>query len=264
MGIDWGILGLNLAALVALMTAGWLVSLPTRNVTVVDSLWGLGFVVVAWLSFAQADGAPARRWLIAVLTTLWGLRLCAYLSRRNWGKGEDRRYGTWRAASGERFWIVSLFKVFWLQALFLWVIALVVQLPQMAAQPARLTAWDWVGAAVWLAGFACESVADFQLHRFKADPGNRGKVMDRGLWRYSRHPNYFGESLVWWGMSAIALAVPGGALTLISPVLITLVLLKMTGVPLTERTTMETRPGYRDYIRRTSTFVPWPPKRDEP
>lgn len=264
MGIDWGILGLNLAALVALMTAGWLVSLPTRNVTVVDSLWGLGFVVVAWLTFAQADGAPARRWLIAVLTTLWGLRLCAYLSRRNWGKGEDRRYGTWRAASGESFWIVSLFKVFWLQALFLWVIALVVQLPQMAARPEHLTAWDWAGAAIWLAGFAFESVADFQLHRFKADPGNRGKVMDRGLWRYSRHPNYFGESLVWWGMSAIALAVPGGALTLISPVLITLVLLKMTGVPLTERTTMETRPGYRDYIRRTSTFVPWPPNRDEP
>src|SRR5512143_428666 len=134
MGIDWGILGLNLAALVTLMTAGWLVSLPTRNVTVVDSLWGLGFVVVAWLTFALADGYPARRWLIAVLTTLWGLRLCAYLSWRNWGKGEDRRYGTWRTNSGERFWIVSLFKVFWLQALFLWVIALVVQLPQMAAQ----------------------------------------------------------------------------------------------------------------------------------
>jgi steroid 5-alpha reductase family enzyme len=264
MEVDWGVLGLNLAALVALMTAGWLVSLPTRNVTVVDSLWGLGFVVVAWLTFALADGAPARRWLIAALTTLWGLRLCAYLSWRNWGKGEDRRYGTWRAASGESFWIVSLFKVFWLQAIFLWVIALVVQLPQMAAQPARLTAWDWVGAAIWLAGFAFESVADWQLYRFKADPGNRGKVMDRGLWRYSRHPNYFGESLVWWGMSAIALAVPGGALTLISPILVTLVLLKMTGVPLTERTTMETRPGYRDYIRRTSTFVPWPPKRDEP
>ena len=263
MEIDWGVLGLNLGALVALMTAGWLTSLPTRNVTVVDSLWGLGFVVVAWLTFALADGAPARRWLIAALTTLWGLRLCAYLSYRNWGKGEDRRYGTWREASGESFWIVSLFKVFWLQAIFLWVIALVVQLPQMAAQPARLTAWDWVGAAIWLAGFAFESVADWQLYRFKADPGNRGKVMDRGLWRYSRHPNYFGESLVWWGMSAIALAVPGGAWTLISPAIITLVLLKMTGVPLTERTTMETRPGYRDYIRRTSTFVPWPPKKDE-
>lgn len=263
MELDWGVLGLNLAALVALMTAGWLTSLPARNVTVVDSLWGLGFVLVAWVTVSLADGYPARRWLITALTSLWGLRLCAYLSYRNWGKGEDRRYGTWRTASGERFWIVSLFKVFWLQALFLWVIALVVQLPQMAAQPARLTGWDWIGAAIWLAGFAFESIADWQLHRFKADPGNRGKVMDRGLWRYSRHPNYFGESLVWWGMSAIALAVPGGAWTLISPVIITLVLLKMTGVPLTERTTMETRPGYRDYIRRTSTFVPWLPKKDE-
>jgi steroid 5-alpha reductase family enzyme len=253
----------NLAAVAALMTAGWLLSLPGRNVTVVDSLWGLGFVVVAWVSFALADGYPARKWLVAALTSAWGLRLCAYLSWRNWGKGEDPRYGKWRQASGERFWLVSLFKVFWLQAVFLWVIALVVMIPQMAPQPTRLTAWDWLGAAVWLLGFAFESVADRQLQRFKDDPRNTGQVMDRGLWRYSRHPNYFGESLIWWGMFFIALAVPGGGWTLISPVIITLVLLKMTGVPLTERTTMERRPGYRDYMRRTSTFVPWFPGKEE-
>jgi steroid 5-alpha reductase family enzyme len=264
MAIDWGVLGWNVAAVVILMTVGWLMSLPGRNVTVVDSLWGLGFVLIAWLTFALTDGFALRRGLIAVLTSLWGLRLCIHLSHRNWGQGEDPRYGKWRQASGERFWLVSLFKVFWLQAIFLWVIALVVQFPQMAPQPAHLTAWDVLGAAVWLVGFGFEAVADRQLQRFRADSRNRGQVLDRGLWRYSRHPNYFGECLIWWGMFFIAMAVPGGAWTLVSPVIITLVLLKMTGVPLTERTTMESRPGYRAYMRRTSTFIPWPPKEEAP
>jgi steroid 5-alpha reductase family enzyme len=219
-------------------------------------------VLTAWLTFALAEGFSGRRWLVMVLTTLWGLRLCAYLSYRNWGKGEDPRYGKWREASGDNFWIVSLFKVFLLQALFLWVIALVVQVPQMAPQPAHLTVWDGLGAAVWLTGFAFESVADRQLQRFKADPRNKGQVMDRGLWRYSRHPNYFGECLIWWGLFLIAFSVPGGVWTVISPIIITLVLLKMTGVPLTERTTMESRPGYRDYMRRTSTFIPWFPRKE--
>jgi steroid 5-alpha reductase family enzyme len=254
----------NLAAVVALMTLGWLASLPGRNVTVVDSLWGLGFVLIAWVSFVLAGGYPGRRWLVTVLTSLWGLRLCVHLSIRNWGKGEDPRYGKWRAASGGRFWIVSLFKVFWLQALFLWVIALVVQVPQLSARPAHLAFLDGLGAAVWLVGFLFESVADWQLFRFKADPENRGKVMDRGLWRYSRHPNYFGECLIWWGLFLIALGVPGGWWTVASPVIITLVLLTMTGVPLTESTTIERRPGYRDYIRRTPMFIPWFPRKEAP
>jgi steroid 5-alpha reductase family enzyme len=229
---------------------------------VVDSLWGLGFVVIAWVTFALSDGYEGRRWLVAVLTSLWGLRLCIHLSIRNWGIGEDPRYGKWRAASGESFWIVSLFKVFWLQALFQWVISFVVQVPQLAREPANLTALDAIGAAVWLVGFVFESAADYQLYRFKADPLNRGKVMDRGLWRYSRHPNYFGECLIWWGMYGIALSVPGGWWTVVCPVIITLVLLKMTGVPLTETTTMERRPGYRDYMRRTPMFIPWFPRKD--
>jgi steroid 5-alpha reductase family enzyme len=217
-------------------------------------------VLIAWITFGLAEGYPGRSWLVAVLTTLWGLRLFAYLTWRNWGKGEDPRYGAWRQASGERFWVVSLFKVFWLQALFLWVISMVVQMPQVSAEPARFTAWDAAGAFLWAVGFIFETVADAQLARFKADPGNKGRVMDRGLWRFSRHPNYFGESLIWWGLFLIALAVPGGGLTLVSPFIITLVLLKMTGVALTERTIVETRPAYRDYQRRTSTFIPWIPK----
>jgi steroid 5-alpha reductase family enzyme len=253
---------INLGGVVVLMTIGWLASLPGRNVTVVDSLWGLGFVLIAWVSFALAGGDEGRRWLVTALTTLWGMRLCVHLSIRNWGKGEDPRYGKWRAAAGKRFWIVSLFKVFWLQALFQWVISLVVQVPQLSPLPAHLTLLDGLGAAVWLVGFVFESVADWQLFRFKSDPQNSGKVMDRGLWRYSRHPNYFGESLIWWGLFLIAFGVPGGWWTVASPVIVTLVLLKMTGVPLTEATTMERRPGYRDYMRRTSMFIPWPPRKD--
>ena len=253
----------NLAAAVALMTTGWLVSLAIRNVTVVDSLWGLGFVVIAWISFGLAEGYVGRRWLVAVLTTLWGLRLCGYLTWRNWGKGEDPRYGSWRRASGERFWIVSLFKVFWLQALFLWVIAIVVQIPQVPSLPAHFTLWDAAGALLWTIGFTFEAVADAQLAAFKADPANKGRVMDRGLWRFSRHPNYFGESLIWWGLFLIALAVPSGIYTIVSPAIITLVLLKMTGVALTERTIVETRPAYRDYQHRTSAFIPWFPKESD-
>ena len=254
----------NLAAAAALMTAGWLASLAPRNVTVVDSLWGLGFVAIAWITFGLAEGYAGRRLLVAVLTTLWGLRLCAYLTWRNRGKGEDPRYGAWRRASGERFWIVSLFKVFWLQALFLWVIAVVVQIPQVPVEPAHFTLWDAAGALLWAIGFTFEAVADAQLAAFKADPANKGRVMERGLWRFSRHPNYFGESLIWWGLFLIALSVPHGIFTVVSPVIITLVLLKMTGVALTERTIVETRPAYRDYQRRTSAFIPWLPKEPRP
>jgi steroid 5-alpha reductase family enzyme len=252
--------GMNLLALFGMMTLGWLASLAMRNVTLVDSLWGLGFVLVAWVTFSLTDGYVGRRWLVTVLTTLWGLRLALYLSIRNWGKGEDRRYGKWRAASGSRFWIVSLFKVFWLQAVFLWTISLVVQFPQISPRPAHLTAFDGIGLAVWLVGFVFESVGDWQLYRFKADANHRGRVMDRGLWRYTRHPNYFGECLIWWGMFAIALGVPGGWWTVISPLVISWVLLKITGIPLTERATLELRPEYADYIRRTSSFFPRLPK----
>ena len=137
---------------------------------------------------------------------------------------------------------------------------MVVQVPQIAAQPDHLTVWDAAGLIVWTVGFGFEAVADAQLARFKADPRNAGQVLDRGLWRYSRHPNYFGECLIWWGLFLTALSVPGGFWTVVSPIIITLVLLKMTGVALTERTIVEHRPVYRDYQRRTSTFIPWRPK----
>ena len=256
------VLAWNLAAVTAMMLLGWIMSLVKKNVTLVDSLWGLGFVLIAWITFSLTDGYHGRQLLLAGLTTIWGLRLSAHLTWRNWGKGEDPRYGSWRQASGRRFWIISLFKVFLLQALFLWVIALTIQYGQASPRPAHWTWLDFLGLIIWLVGFVFESVGDWQLARFKADSANKGKVMDRGLWAYSRHPNYFGECLIWWGLFLIALSAPHSWWTVVSPLVITAVLLKMTGIPLMEKSIVDTRPGYRDYIRRTSAFFPWFPKKE--
>jgi steroid 5-alpha reductase family enzyme len=251
----------NLATVGAMMTVGWIFSVLYRNVTIVDSLWGLGFVLVAGVTFWTGGGFGGRSLLILVLTACWGLRLAGYLTWRNWGKPEDHRYGQWREKSGQRFWIVSLFTVFWLQALFLWFISLVLQKAQLSAAPFRFTALDILGTAVWSVGFVFESVGDWQLARFKADPKNRGRVMDQGLWAWSRHPNYFGEFLIWWGFFLVALTTPGGWWTVISPIIISIVLLKMTGVPLTEAALKTRRPGYAEYIENTSTFFPRPPRK---
>ena len=256
------IFGWNLAAVTTMMYVGWLISILHDNVTVVDSLWGLGFILVAWLTYFQSDGFWGRNILIATLVTVWGLRLSIYLSIRNWGKGEDPRYGGWRKKSGDNFWLVSLFKVFILQALFLWVISLVLQIGQLAGKPAAFTWLDIIGTVIWLVGFLFESLGDSQLARFKSDPTNKGRVMSEGLWAYTRHPNYFGEFLVWWGLFMITLATPGSWWTILSPVIVTLVLLKMTGIPLTEKALIERRPGYGDYVRRTSAFVPWRPAKE--
>ena len=257
------IMSWNLAAVAAMMIVGWLISLHYRNVTIVDSLWGLGFVLVAWLTFFMSDGFWSRKMLITVLVTLWGLRLSIYLSWRNWGKGEDPRYGSWRKKSGDRFWLVSLFKVFMLQALFLWVISLTLQTGQLALKPNTLSGLDIIGTLVWTAGFIFESVGDWQLAQFKADPASTGRVMDRGLWAYTRHPNYFGEFLIWWGLFLITLSTPNSWWTILSPMIITAVLIKMTGIPLTEKALVENRPGYSDYIKRTSAFVPWLPAKEK-
>jgi len=255
------ILGINFAAVLGMMLIGWLMSLINRNVTLVDTLWGLGFVLIAWSTFYAADGFYGRRLLIALLVSVWGLRLAAHLTWRNWGHDEDPRYANWRAESGDRFWLVSLFKVFILQAIFLWAIALALQWGQIAPQPNRFTRLDILGLAVWAVGFFFEAVGDWQLARFKANPSNKGLVMDQGLWAYTRHPNYFGETLIWWGIFLITLATPGSWWTVISPLIITMVLLKMTGITLMEKTIVHTRPGYRDYIARTNAFIPWLPKK---
>ncbi|UCD91162.1 MAG: DUF1295 domain-containing protein [Desulfobacterales bacterium] len=254
------IFSLNLAAVILMMIIGWLISLVLKNVTVVDSFWGLGFVMITWLTFYLTDGFWGRKLLMALLVTIWGVRLCAYLTWRNWGKGEDPRYGLWRAKSGKHFWIVSLFKVFLLQSLFLWAISISIQYGVASKTPEVITWLDLCGLILWAVGFLFEAVGDWQLAVFKSNPANKGEVMDRGLWAYTRHPNYFGECLIWWGIFLIAFSAPGSWWTILSPLIITVVLLKMTGIPLTENTLVARRPGYKDYIQRTHAFFPWFPK----
>jgi len=257
------IFSLNLAAVILMMTIGWLISLVLKNVTVVDSLWGLGFVMIAWTTFFLTDGFWGRKLLIAMLVTFWGLRLSIYLTRRNWGKGEDPRYGLWREKSGKHFWIVSLFKVFLLQSIFLWAISISIQYGVASKTPEIITRLDLCGLILWGVGFIFEAVGDWQLAVFKSNSASKGKVMDRGLWRYTRHPNYFGECLMWWGIFLIAFSTPNSWWTVLSPLIITAVLLKMTGIPLTEKGLIERRPGYSEYIKRTSAFVPWLPAKED-
>lgn len=240
------------------MTALWLVSLAKRNASIVDAFWGLGFVALAWI-YALASPGSARGLLLAILVSLWGVRLAAYITFRNWGEGEDYRYVAMREGWGASFWWISLLQVFVLQGVIMWIVAF----PLVAAQQGGGSLWtilDRLGLLIWLIGWSFESLADLQMYRFKSDPANKGKVMDRGLWRYSRHPNYFGDALVWWGLFTIACAAPGGWMTIFSPLLMTFLLLKVSGVAMLEKTITERRPAYRDYIERTSAFVPWPPK----
>ena len=244
-----------------LALATWVVSLARRDVSIVDSLWGPMIALTAWAYALLAPQTGPREMLVLGLASLWAVRLSGHVTWRNWGQGEDRRYQAIRARNQPSFQYKSLYLVFGLQACLAWVVAL----PLMAALAGdRPLGWlDGLGAALWLFGLGYEALADWQLARFKADPAHAGQVMDRGLWAWSRHPNYFGESLVWWGAWLVAVAA-GAAWTVVSPVLMTVLLLRVSGVALLEKDMTERRPAYRDYMARTSAFVPWPPRRHAP
>jgi len=253
-------LAANLAAILVAMTSLWLVSLRLRDVSIVDMFWGPGFALVALLSLLLAPARGTHALLLAALCTTWGLRLGWHLVRRNWGHGEDRRYSAMRVGRGERqFAAYSLRMVFLLQGLVMWFVSLPVQVG--IALPAQDSpGWlAWLGIGTWSVGLFFEAVGDWQLARFKADPANRGKVMDRGLWRYTRHPNYFGDACVWWGLYLVAADAGWPGLTLLSPLVMNVFLLKVTGKALLEKD-LSARPGYLDYIRRTSGFFPLPPR----
>ena len=260
----WSLLLWNFVAVMGFMTAVWVLSVVIKNASIADTFWGLGFVLVAWITFLGGDGYFGRRLLITLMVTIWGLRLAIHIGTRNWGRGEDRRYQVWRNQYGEKFWWVSLFTVFLLQGSLLWVISLGSQVGQWSPKPDRFIWLDGAGFLLWAVGVFVEAVADRQLVAFKANPVNTGRVMGRGLWRYSRHPNYFGECLMWWGLFFVTLSTPGSLWTIISPLTITFLLLKVSGVTLLERTIAERRPDYREYKERTSAFIPWFPKRGHP
>lgn len=240
----------------ALMLLGWIASLVRRDSSLVDRLWGLGFVLLAHHhgTTAAAQGGAVDR-LLAGLVLVWGLRLSWHITRRNWGHGEDRRYAAMRERNGRRWWWQSLVTVFLLQG----VLILVIGLP-LAAIAAPAATWGRVlGTILWAVGFAFEAGGDWQLARFRANEANRGRVLDTGVWRYSRHPNYFGDALQWWGFWCFA-ASAGLWWTIVSPIFMTLLLLKVSGVTLLEAALVDSKPGYREYVRRTSAFVPWWPR----
>jgi len=253
--------GASAIALLVCLSALWIVSALVRDVSIVDIFWGAGFALVAVGGFVWGGASAApRSLLVSAMAAVWGLRLAGYLLSRNLGRGEDARYAAMRRRAGARFRWTSLFSIFWLQGAILWFVSLPVQVVQ-AAPGGPLGALDAVGVAIWLVGLLFESVGDYQLARFKADPANAGAVMDRGLWRYTRHPNYFGDFCVWWGVFAVALSAPHGLYTIASPALMSFLLLRVSGVPLLERGLRKTRPGYEAYARRTSSFFPRPPRR---
>lgn len=254
-----GLLIVAAIVIVILMLATWVLSVIVNDASIVDIVWGLGFVLVTAAAFLSSpiDAPTDRSLLMLVLVTVWGLRLTGYLAWRNIGKGEDRRYQQMRKKSPDNFWLVSLFQVFGLQAVLMWVVAI----PAVVTHASDSSLWwlDWVGVAIWVVGVTFETVGDIQMARFKSRPDSKGKVMDRGLWQYTRHPNYFGDFCVWWGLYLIAAA--GGAWwSIVSPLVMSALLIRYSGAGLLEKTITRRRPEYEEYMRTTNAFFPGKPR----
>ena len=248
-GYLWG-----LAAAVAVLTVLWVVSLIRKDASIVDPFWSLTFITLgATYRFASDSDYGARPAVVLGLLFIWGIRLSAYLFWRNAAKGEDYRYQAMRQRQGPRFPVKSLFTVFWLQAVLAWIVSLPLLAGVDGTDP--LGVFDYLGMAFWAVGFFFEAVGDFQLARFKANPANQGGVMDQGVWRYTRHPNYFGDFMVWWGFYFFALG-SGGWWSILGPVLMSALLIRVSGAVLLEKKLGQTRPGYEEYVRTTNRFFP--------
>lgn len=254
--MDWSLYFNALYALLAVGVVGWLVSLKTRDVSFVDSLWPLFFLLAAGIFAWSQQPLSGRALLVLGLVTAWALRLSIYIGSRNWGEEEDSRYQKIRS-NNEPFWIKSLYIVFGLQGLLAWLICL--PLLPATGSAAALGPLDAIAVVLWSVGFVFEAGGDYQLARFRRNPDNDGKVLDSGLWRYTRHPNYFGDFCVWWAYYLFAVAA-GGWWTIASPLLMSYLLLRVSGVALLEKTITSRRPKYAEYIRRTNAFFPGPPQ----
>lgn len=239
----------------------WLLSLAIKDASIIDIFWGSGFVIVAWLyaSLVGFELAGTRNWVFLGMITIWGLRLTLYLAIRNVGKGEDYRYVEMRKQGGKHFWWISFLRVFALQGFLIWMIS-AVYAPALSIS-GSLVLLDYVGILFWAIGLFFEAVGDAQLRMFKQNPDNVGKVMDKGLWRYTRHPNYFGDAMVWWGFFMFGLCQWQGLAFVFCPLIMTLFLLKVSGVALLESKLKKTKPQYAEYIRKTPAFVPGLPKK---
>ncbi|NGZ04070.1 MAG: hypothetical protein CV090_13590 [Nitrospira sp. WS238] len=248
---------LGLVSTLTLATLTWIVSVLKRDVSIVDGVWALMLLVAATVYATGAEPYTGRTTLILTLVVLWAVRLSGHIIHRNWGEPEDRRYRDIRRKYEPHFGLKSLGLIFWFQACLAWIISM--PLWPALTLPVEWGVFDLLAVTVWTVGMTFESIGDWQLARFKADPANQGNVMDRGLWRYTRHPNYFGECLIWWGFYLFALQT-GGWWTAAGPLLLSYLLLKFSGVPLVEHTIVERRPAYREYVARTNAFIPGLPK----
>jgi steroid 5-alpha reductase family enzyme len=251
---------LALAVIMSMMTLLWLISIRIKNVSIVDLFWGFGFVVSGVFYFLTTEGFEMRKILLMTLVSIWGLRLSIYLAWRNHGRGEDFRYRKFRKDYGEhRYWWISFFQTFLLQGILMWLISA----PLLGAQfyPGnKLGILDFIGGFIWIIGFVFEAGGDIQLARFKSNPANKGKVLNTGFWRYTRHPNYFGDAAAWFGYGFICLSA-GSYIPVLGSVLMAALIIKVSGVALLEKTLNESKPEYREYVEKTSAFIPWFPKK---
>jgi steroid 5-alpha reductase family enzyme len=247
--------------ILALVTVLWIWSVFIKNVSIVDIFWGVGFVFVnAFYVFMSGD-LNARKILILILVSIWGFRLAIYLAYRNIGNGEDFRYQEFRKNYGpKRYWWFSFFQTFLLQGALIMIVSLPLLGINSSASKGTLNVLDYIGIIVWLIGFTFEAVGDFQLSRFKNNYKNKEKVLNTGLWKYTRHPNYFGDSAVWWAYAIFSIAA-GSYWQIIGSIVMTLLIIKISGVSLLEKTLKDTKPQYRNYIEKTNSFLPWFPKK---
>lgn len=254
------VLAPSIPFLLVLVTGLWLISLRMEDAGIVDIFWGPGIAAMAWWYAVDVGLASlgVKHWIFLGIVTLWAVRLGGYLAWRNLGKPEDYRYARMRKSAGNTWWWFSFFKVFFLQGMIIWTISSVFWLILNGS-----TEWTWIdtaGLALWAIGFYFEAVGDWQLARFKSAPENKGKVLDMGLWRYTRHPNYFGDACVWWGYFLLALSLPDAWWFLFCPIYMTFLLLNISGVAMLEKDQSEKKADkYRTYIEQTSAFIPWWP-----
>lgn len=258
------VLAINAATVIAAFVVLWLIGLIIRDVTMVDAWWALGMGLLALTTFLQFEPTD-RRWLILIICTVWCLRLGGYMLWRWYDHGPDRRYvRLLEKAQEKRGWgfaKATLLLVFATQAPLQFAIAMPAMLGQISAEPVHLGLLAYAGATLSVIGILFESISDWQLTRFRKNPSNAGQVLSTGLWKYTRHPNYFGDACVWWGLYLIGAETTIGLFALPAPILLTWTLMKWSGAPTVEFRMRKTKPGYEEYIRRTSGFVPWPPKR---
>jgi steroid 5-alpha reductase family enzyme len=251
----------TLGFILAIMTLLWVISIFIKNVSIVDLFWGMGFVIAAGIYFLKTGSPEPRKTILLIMVALWGIRLSAYLTWRNYGKGEDFRYREFRKNYGEnRYWWISFFQTFLLQGILMWLISAPLLGAQLYGYEKAPGLIDFLGIALWITGFAFEAGGDWQLAKFRSDPRNKGKVLNTGFWRYTRHPNYFGDSAVWWGYGLICISA-GSYLPVLGSVLMTALIIKISGVALLEKSLMDKKPEYREYIEKTSAFLPWFPKK---